>query len=233
MTGSAFTDASDFPADHGGARAFAAGDPSSGDAARARAQAQQALLAPLVARMALADESALAEFYDATVKKVYGLALRICGSPAVAEEVVADTFFQAWTESARYEPSRGRVMAWLLVMARSRAIDAYHARDKAMLHESPETLVEENDQLNDQLSTAGVDALIESMQSNSALQATLGRLSPVQRQLIALAFYQGLSHSEIAAHSGLPLGTVKANIRRALVTLRGALGDDAKQARLR
>lgn len=229
MTGTAFTDASDLPADHGGAHTFSAGDPSSRDAARVAAQAQQALLAPLVARMAQADESALAEFYDATVKKVYGLALRICGSPAVAEEVVADTFFQAWTASARYEPSRGRVMAWLLVMARSRAIDAYHARDKAMPHEAPETLVEESDQPN----TAGVDALLESMQSNAALQATLGRLSPVQRQLIALAFYQGLSHSEIATHIGLPLGTVKAHIRRALVTLRGALGDEPKQARLR
>lgn len=229
MSGSAFTDARGLPADDGGARAFAADEATARDAARAAAQAQQALLAPLVARMAQADESALAEFYDSTAKKVYGLALRICGSSAVAEEVVADTFFQAWTESARYEPSRGRVMAWLLVMARSRAIDAYHARDKAMPHEAPETLVEESDQP----STAGVDALLESMQSQAALQATLGRLSPVQRQLIALAFYQGLSHSEIAAHSGLPLGTVKANIRRALATLRGALGDDPKQARLR
>lgn len=229
MSSTASTDASDRPAEDGGAHAFAAGDASARDAARATAQARQALLAPLVARMAQADESALAEFYDATVKKVYGLALRICGSAAVAEEVVADTFFQAWTESARYEPSRGRVMAWLLVMARSRAIDAYHGRDKAMLHESPETLIEESDQPN----TAGVDALLETMQSNAALQATLGHLSPVQRQLIALAFYQGLSHSEIAAHSGLPLGTVKAHIRRALTTLRGALGDDSKQARLR
>jgi RNA polymerase sigma factor (sigma-70 family) len=182
--------------------------------------AQQATLALLVTQMALGNETALAELYDMTAARVHGLAVRICGTAQLAEEVTADTFYQAWTESARYDLTRGRVLTWLLVIARSRALDALRARDKAVLHEDPATLVDETLQPR----ARGVEELLELAQESTALKGLLVNLSPVQRQMIALAFYQGMSHGEIAAHSGLPLGTVKAHVRRALGVLRGALG---------
>lgn len=180
---------------------------------------RQARLAPLVAGMAQADEAALAAFYDATAAKVHGLVLRICHDAALAEEVVADTFFQAWTDSARYEPSRGKVMTWLLTIARSRTIDALRRRDEALVHEAPETLQHPDDER----TTGSVEALLVATESDATIGALLAQLTPVQRQMIALAFCQGLSHGEIASHSGVPIGTVKSHIRRALAALRGAL----------
>lgn len=185
------------------------------------AAVEQAMLAPLVARMGAGDEAALAAFYDAAASKVHGYVLRVCRAPALAEEITEDVFFQVWTQALRYDASRARVMTWLFTIARSRTIDALRARDKAELHAAPETLVDESDGSPVQ----GIDALLETAQTNARLGALLGRLQPRERQLIALAFYRGLTHAEIAAHIGAPLGTVKTSIRRALATLRDALAD--------
>lgn len=192
-----------------------AGGPAASDES-ARRQSQ---LAPLVAGMAQADEAALSAFYDATVAKVHGLVLRICRDAGLAEEVVADTFFQAWTDSARYEPSRGKVLTWLLTIARSRAIDAIRRRDEALVHDAPETLRSAAEEP----AAGSVEEVLELAQSNAAIGALLGALTPMQRQMVALAFYQGLSHAEISSHTGVPIGTVKSHIRRALGTLRGAI----------
>jgi RNA polymerase sigma-70 factor (ECF subfamily) len=186
----------------------------------APADPQQADLAALVARMAAGDEAALGAFYDATMPRVYGLAVRICGNFATAEEVAADVYHQCWTGAARYEAARSKVMTWLLMICRSRAIDAVRSRDPALAHEAPETLVEDDDERPRERDPQDLLAL---MQSGTAVHAALAQLSPVQRQMIALAFFRGLSHQEIAAHSKLPLGTVKAHIRRALELLRGSL----------
>lgn len=176
----------------------------------------QAELGTLVTRMAGGDEAALGRLYDATVARIYGLALRVCGNLQAAEEVTADVYYQCWNAAGRYDPRRGRVTTWLLMMCRSRAIDAVRARDTAILHEAPETLVEED---GEQRERAPED-LLELTQSSMALHAALAKLVPVQRQMIGLAFFRGLSHQEIAAHARLPLGTVKAHIRRALELLR-------------
>ena len=180
----------------------------------------QADLAALVARMAGGDEGALAAFYDATMPRVYGLAVRICGNAAAAEEVAADVYYQCWTGAARYDAARSRVMTWLLMICRSRAIDAVRARDPALAHEAPETLVEDDEERPRERDPQDLLALT---QSGTALQAALAKLSPIQRQMIGLAFFRGLSHQEIAVHSKLPLGTVKAHIRRALELLRHSL----------
>jgi RNA polymerase sigma-70 factor (ECF subfamily) len=169
---------------------------------------QQAELAALVARMAAGDEAALGAFYDATMPRVYGLAVRICGSFATAEEIAADVYYQCWTAAARYDPARSKVMTWLLMICRSRAIDAVRSRDPAVAHEAPERDPQD---------------LLDLVQSGTAVHGALARLSPVQRQMIGLAFFRGLSHQEIAAHARLPLGTVKAHIRRALELLRQTL----------
>ena len=176
----------------------------------------QAELATLVTRMAGGDETALGRLYDATVARVYWLARWVCGNPQAAEEVTADVYFQCWNAAGRYDPRRGRVTTWLLMMCRSRAIDAVRARDTAILHEAPETLVEEDDQQRER----APEELLELTQSSAALHAALAKLAPVQRQMIGLAFFRGFSHQEIAAHARLPLGTVKAHLRRALELLR-------------
>ena len=181
---------------------------------------QQVELAALVARMAAGDEAALGAFYDATMPRVYGLAVRICGNFATAEEIAADVYHQCWTGAARYDAARSRVMTWLLMICRSRAIDAVRSRDPALAHEAPETLVEDDDE---RPRERDPQDLLDLMQSGTAVHAALAKLSPVQRQMIGLAFFRGLSHQEIAAHSKLPLGTVKAHIRRALELLRQVL----------
>lgn len=171
------------------------------------------------------DESALAAFYDATIGRVYGLALRITRKPEAAEEVVADVYLQVWRNAAAYDAARGRALTWLLTICHSRALDLLRRRDEAEPHPEPETLrpdLQEGD--NDPLD------LLQAIERDSAVYAALETLNPIQRQLIALAFFKGLSHQEAAAQSGLPLGTVKTHIRRALEQLRQALASDLGKA---
>jgi RNA polymerase sigma-70 factor (ECF subfamily) len=184
-------------------------------------------IARVLARMAEGDQAALAALYDATVAKVYGLALRIAGSAAAAEEVVVDTFHQAWRECRRYDATRGTPIAWLMMMCRSRALDAVRARDGALVHEDPASLVGDADQPRDE---DPLD-LLATAEAHSALRAALATLAPRQRQILALAFFRGLTHEEIAAHARLPLGTVKSQIRRAIGGLRHALASGTGEPR--
>lgn len=190
--------------------------------AGAIADPSHAPLVALVERMVSADQSALAEFYDATLGKAYGITLRIVRNAALAEEVVGDAYHQAWREAAHYDRSRGGPLTWLLMICRSRALDALRARSATVSHEAPETLASEEDQGRD------VDPfdLLAAVESRHRLQAALAALTPAQRQMIGLAFFRGLTHHEIAEQTQLPLGTVKSQIRRALSALRCALTAD-------
>jgi RNA polymerase sigma-70 factor (ECF subfamily) len=193
--------------------------PAAGVSDRQDEAARQDELARLIARMAAGDEAALAAFYDATVARAYGLALRIAGNPALAEEVVVDTYHQAWREARRFAANRGAPMAWLAMMCRSRALDALRARDPALLHDDPASLVADGEQPRDE----DPQDLLATTQAQGALHAALAALTPAQRQMVALAFFRGMTHEEIAAHAALPLGTVKSQIRRALEVLRRTL----------
>ena len=175
-----------------------------------------------ITAMAAGDELALGQLYDATLGKVYGLALRITGKPESAEEVVGDVYLQAFREAARFDAERGVVLAWLMMITRSRALDHLRRRDMAESHPEPHTLhperhVGENDPL---------DGLLE-LESNSRLRTALEKLAPLQRQMLALSFFRDLSHQEIAGQTGMPLGTVKSHIRRALEKLKPFLESDA------
>lgn len=169
-------------------------------------------------RIAQGEHAALGELYDATLGKVYGFALRLTGKPESAEEVVGDVFLQTWRQAARFDASRGSVMAWLMMLTRSRALDLLRRADHAESHPEPDILIAE-------IAGEGgrpVELLLATelrLGMNEAMQS----LSPVQRQLIALAFFRDLSHQEIADHTQLPLGTVKSHIRRALEKLRPLL----------
>lgn len=168
------------------------------------------------------DERALTALYDATLSRVYSIALRIVRRPALADEVVEDTYFQVWRQAARFNPARGRALTWLLGMARSRAIDAVR-REGRFQHESlsPDAMPELEDQRPEP------DDLLAAARGHAELHRALMLLNAQPRQLVALAFFKGLSHEEIASATELPLGTVKSQIRRAMLTLRQVLGDGA------
>ena len=176
-------------------------------------------LAAWIAAIANRDERALAALYDGTLGRVYGLALRIVRKAALAEEVAEETYFQVWRQALRFDPARGSAMAWLLGMARSRAIDALR-REARFQHQSL-----------DVATAAAVaddkpawDDLLDVAQGHAELHRALMLLNAQPRQLVALAFFRGLSHEEIASQTDLPLGTVKSQIRRSLLVLRQALG---------
>lgn len=171
------------------------------------------------------DERALASLYDATLSRLYGLVLRIVRRPALADEVVEDTYFQVWRQALRFDASRGRAMTWLLGMARSRAIDALR-REARFVHESLDA--DDRPEVPDDAPPA--DALLDAARGHAELERALMKLPAQPRQLVAMAFFGGLSHEEIAAQMALPLGTVKSQIRRALLALRQWLGDAASPA---
>ena len=174
-----------------------------------------------LAAIARGDQRAFEAFYDATLARVFALARRICIDPGLTEEVVEDAYVQVWRDAGRYDAARGVPLAWLLTITRSRALDALRRRDEAQPVEAPETLVEESDESADPL-----DLLIV-FESASATRRALEQLPARERQLIGLAFLRGLTHAEIAAETGWPLGTVKTSIRRALATMRAVLLEHA------
>ncbi len=175
-------------------------------------------LAGCLKRIGGGDEDALAELYDTTGGRVHGIVLRIVRDTVAAEEVVEDVFFQVWRQALRYDPARGRPLAWILTIARSRALDHLRRADPALCHPEPHTLLEVEPQ-------DGGDPpdLLAACQDSTRVHAALAALDPVPRQLIALVFLRGLTHEEVAQHAGLPLGTVKSHVRRALLSLRATL----------
>ena len=183
---------------------------------RTAAETHESTLRSHLQAMAAGDERALRAFYEATVSRVYGFALRILGNAASAEETVSDVYHQVWRSAGRYDETRGSVITYLLTICRSRALDLIRKRDPAMTYgdvtEAVELVAEDD-----------THGLLESLQTSSAVRRAVESLTPRQRQLIALAFFRGYTHIEIADHLGMPLGTVKTQIRSALRKLRGEL----------
>lgn len=185
--------------------------------------ADERLLREWISRVVDRDQQALELLYEAMLRRVYGLALRITRRADLAEEVAEDAFWQVWRQAPRFDPARGTAAAWIMTIARSRALDAVRRIDPAECEAEPEKLKE--------IEVArGEDPqdLLTAVQQGHRLRAALGNLDAAPRQLVALAFFRGLSHDEIAGHTGLPLGTVKSQIRRALLSLREILGPDGQ-----
>jgi RNA polymerase sigma-70 factor (ECF subfamily) len=171
-----------------------------------------------VERMAGGSSEALAELYDRHARPVYSLALRVLQDQGDAEDIVQEVFSQAWRQSSRYDRSRGNVGAWLLTLARSRAIDRLRSRRARPDHSAEErTLVEFADR------TTPADLQLVSAEQVTRVRAALDALPMLQRVAIELAYYEGLTHTEIAARLEQPLGTVKTRIRLALIRLRESL----------
>lgn len=173
--------------------------------------------AELIRGVAEGDNQALASLYDSTSRTVYGLLLRILSDPSSAEEVLLDVYAQVWRQAASFSPARGRPMAWLTTIARSRAIDRVRRTRQEQQRETP---------LDDAIRSAGGESVEEGVlagEVRAVVRAALESLAPEQREVIELAYYGGMSHSEIAAARGLPLGTVKTRTRLGLMRLREML----------
>jgi RNA polymerase sigma-70 factor (ECF subfamily) len=170
------------------------------------------LLAALRAR----DEQALAQLYDRYGQAIHGLALRVTGDAGAAEEVSVDTFWQLWQQAERFDGTQGSLQNWLFTIARRRAIDRMRARvaRKRTSAEDP----------TDMSTAPRPDEDAELDERRRLVRAAMAGLSPDQRTALALAYYEGLSHSQIAERLQEPLGTVKTRIRQAMIALRRTLG---------
>jgi RNA polymerase sigma-70 factor (ECF subfamily) len=168
----------------------------------------------LIRRIADHDQAAMTQFYDETSGIVYALACRMLGNVPDAEEVTVDVYSQIWRTADRYTAERGTVFAWVVNMARSRAVDRLRARRSS--EPLPEVVRDER---------AGPEKLSELSQQRERVRSALSALPAEQRTAIELAFFSGMSHSELAAHLGEPLGTIKTRVRSGMLKLRSALGE--------
>jgi RNA polymerase sigma-70 factor (ECF subfamily) len=173
--------------------------------------------------MAQGRQEALAKLYDETAPVLNGLLLRILDLPQDAEEVLLDVYMKAWRNAGSYTPDRGSVQAWLFTIARSVAIDRVRQR-----RARPSTLPLEFQGVTEPLSSdQSPEQQSAASQRRRKVQLLLNELPPEQRDVVMLAFYGGLTHSELAGRLGQPLGTVKSRIRMGLTHLRSRLEESA------
>lgn len=184
--------------------------------------------AELVAAMARRDERAAAVLYDRHSAVMFGLALRMVGETADAEDVVLDAFSQAWRDAARYETSRGSVAGWLTTIVRTRALDMIRARGRrSRMMDNAGAQADEPVAMG--TGFAAPDRHVDDVERVSAVSSALDGLPVAQRKAIELAFFEGLTHNEVADRLREPLGTVKTRIRLGMQKLRDMLGDVAPE----
>jgi RNA polymerase sigma-70 factor, ECF subfamily len=166
-----------------------------------------------VTAMKAGDQSAMAELYDRYSSIVYAVALRVLGDTGAAEDVLQDVFLQLWRNPNAFDAARGSLGAWLAVITRNRAIDALRRR-------KPETDIE------DVIVSVAPDLAAEADRSRAAekVRGMLETMPGPQRSALEMAYFEGLTHSEIASKTGEPLGTIKTRIRAGLIALRKAFG---------
>jgi RNA polymerase sigma-70 factor (ECF subfamily) len=174
----------------------------------------------LVHRMAARDEQALGALYDRWADVVHAVVARVLRSVDDVDDVVEETFWQAWRQADRFDPARGSVQTWLLTIARSRSLD----RIRTLRRRREEPLERDDGRVIDQVapSDPGLDA--EASERRRIVTSALASLPPEQRDALELGYYGGLSQSEIAERTGQPLGTVKTRMRLAMQKLRSQLG---------
>jgi RNA polymerase sigma-70 factor (ECF subfamily) len=181
-------------------------------------RAREAALAALMARVAAGDQRALSALYDETSTIVYSLALRILRDQQAAEDVTIDVYAQVYRQVSSYDATRGTPSAWLVTLTRSRAIDRLRQESNRQTREAPLEAATDVPAL-----TVGPEECSATVEMRRFVQGAMARLTPEQRHVIELSYYAGLSHAEIAAQLGQPLGTVKTRIRTGLMLLRESL----------
>jgi RNA polymerase sigma-70 factor (ECF subfamily) len=172
----------------------------------------------LIRRVAEGDQAALGELYDDTSQLIYGLALRILSDATAAEEVSLEVYEQVWRQAANYDSQRGTLLGWLMMMTRSRAIDRLRSFGRQRQREESLDVV------------ASVPSPAANPEEDTILSerrrlvlAALANLRPEQREAIELAYFRGMSQSEIASELQQPLGTIKTRIRLGMMKLRELL----------
>jgi RNA polymerase sigma-70 factor (ECF subfamily) len=171
--------------------------------------------ADLIEAVRRGDQSALKQLYEAESRRLYGIALRIVRRPETAADVLQDAFVQIWQNAKTYSAERGEARAWLVGIVRYRALDAVRKLRREVLTDDPA--------LGDGADDFDIVEEIDRKVAAGALRRCLELLDESQRRCVALAFVEGLSHAEIAAHLAAPLGSVKSWVRRGLLSLRSCL----------
>jgi len=176
-------------------------------------------LADLLARCALNDHGAFERLYQHTSPQLFGLVLRIVREEQLARDVLQDGYVKVWDRAADFRPEKASATTWMGSIMRNRAIDLLRRR-----RSSPLVAVDQEEIAWFEDERAVVPELeVANGQSRAALQVCLDQLTEPQRQAIALAYYRGLTHEELARHMDTPLGTVKSWLRRGLLRLRDCL----------
>lgn len=162
------------------------------------------------------DQEAFAAFYDASASLAYGIALRLLGNQADAEDTVIDAYLQMWRTAASFDCDRGNPAAWVATIVRSRALDRIRQRSRRR---------SEDDQALSRMAASGPTPAdsCEIKQEAGKIRSALERLPEAYRRVLELAYFNGMSHSQIAARLNEPLGTVKTRTRRALDLMREAM----------
>ena len=166
----------------------------------------------LISRIRGGDEDALAALHDRYAQVVYSVALRVLGDTTQAEDILQEIFLQLWRKPETFDSNRGSLGAWLAVIARHRAIDQLRKRRPESDIDDVMISVDSN-----------LEQLADRNRAIARIRSAVELLPPDQRHALELAFFQGLTHSEIAAKTGEPLGTIKTRIRAALAALRKGL----------
>jgi RNA polymerase sigma-70 factor (ECF subfamily) len=170
----------------------------------------------VLALLARSDESAFAELYDRYGGTAYRLALRILRDASLAQDAVQDAFLAAWRTAPSFDPRRGSASAWLLTLVHRRAVDVVRREDRRRGVPLDDAPVPAGD---------ATDETAETRELRRGVQAALATLSPAEREPLELAYYGGLSQSEVAERLGVPLGTVKSRMFAGLARLRDVLGE--------
>ena len=177
--------------------------------------------AQLIIRIAGGDQEAFSRFYDAFAGTAFRLIRRVLRDPAPAEEVLQEVFWQVWQDARLYDARRGSPLGWLLMRAKARAIDRLRS-----IRRRERTFVMPGDEARAPAADARADNPAGAAEDRGVVESALARLPDAQRRVIELAFYEGLTQTEIASRLGQPLGTVKTRARLGLERLRGALAGE-------
>jgi len=162
-------------------------------------------------RIVQRDESALAELYDRYAAMLSAVLNRILRDTQAAEEILQDIFYQLWRTSSQFDASRGSLPGWLTVIARNRAISRLRRKNPSSGEELAENAV---------VVSFNLETAVARREMMSRVMAVVARLPKEQREVLELAYFEGMTHSEIARHTGDPLGTVKTRLRTAVESLR-------------
>jgi len=173
----------------------------------------------LLDRLRRQDSEALAAIYDRYNRPVFALLLRMTGERPAAEELLQETFLRLWRKADAFDAARGSMLPWLLTMARNLALDRIRSSGERQRRREdvPEALPEKE-------ASAADEAWLDAQRQADRVRATLADLSDEQRRALELAYFEGMSHSEVAAAMDRPLGTVKTWVRSGLLRLRERLG---------